>query len=762
MIHKTFLSLLCAAGLLAQQFSGLGQPGAVSYAGLQAGTALYVAGSGSAAAQTGSVTPSLLGFTTGQVLYFRPSATSTGGMTLNINSLGGKSILRADGSALQAGDLVANALYAIWYDGTSYRLLGVQAALGSYVVDPGGNGIVIRTGSGTSANRTLVGTSGKISVTNGDGVSGNPQINIGADIVDSTSTYSNPGWLLALDGGKITTGTVPAARLGSGTANNTTVLFGDQVWRAVSTDPNTNPTWSALASGTWCSTGGTSTAYTCLLTPTLTGRTAPGNTYANGMQITLKAHAASGASPTLNIDSAGARRIYAADGTSDPALTLNEVASFVFDSTLNAGAGGFRRISTAGSGGSALPCAVAVETVGDTVTLGACSLTVGLVTVTPVAVSTTATITSAPSGGTIWIGVTSSNTIVMAHNLAGLTCDAGCTALSGQTSWPSTVVARIASVAVASGGDPGTVTDARAAINAGGLIAGTNVTITDNLTTGTRTISSTGGGAMARDVVTATGTWTRPSASISRVYVQAWAGGGGGASGAVGENGGAGGGGGGYAEGWCEVSGDVSVTIGAGGVGGDTSGSNFAYTAGTAGGDTSFGTCLTALGGRGGTSRVGAAAGYRDGMGPGTWMDQSTTQVGVAGSTMINGATTTVDTVSGDFFFRGLDQKPGYLAMRQDQGGGGGGGTATAGYVGGQGLGGGGGGGAGGAGTSAAGAGGISMLGGTGGTGAGNSVACTAGSIPAGGGGGGQSPGGSPKVAGCNGARGEVRVFYVQ
>lgn len=50
------------------------------------------------------------------------------------------------------------------------------------------NGLVARTGSGTAAARTVTGTSGRISVTNGDGVSGDPTIDVGADVYRSGGT----------------------------------------------------------------------------------------------------------------------------------------------------------------------------------------------------------------------------------------------------------------------------------------------------------------------------------------------------------------------------------------------------------------------------------------------------------------------------------------------------------------------------------------------------------------------------------------------
>ena len=45
------------------------------------------------------------------------------------------------------------------------------------------NGMIARTGTGTAAVRTLTGTANKVTITNGDGVSGNPTFDVGSNVV---------------------------------------------------------------------------------------------------------------------------------------------------------------------------------------------------------------------------------------------------------------------------------------------------------------------------------------------------------------------------------------------------------------------------------------------------------------------------------------------------------------------------------------------------------------------------------------------------
>lgn len=73
---------------------------------------------------TASVSPSLTAYVVGQTFKFIAAATNTGAVTINISSLGAKSILKNGATALSAGELVSGSMYQIVYDGTQFQLIG--------------------------------------------------------------------------------------------------------------------------------------------------------------------------------------------------------------------------------------------------------------------------------------------------------------------------------------------------------------------------------------------------------------------------------------------------------------------------------------------------------------------------------------------------------------------------------------------------------------------------------------------------------------
>jgi hypothetical protein len=77
----------------------------------------------SGGAYTCAMTPALAAYTPGMVVYWRPDAAGAGVTTLNVNGLGVRQVRRADGvSNPLSGDIAAGRMYALWFDGTAFRL----------------------------------------------------------------------------------------------------------------------------------------------------------------------------------------------------------------------------------------------------------------------------------------------------------------------------------------------------------------------------------------------------------------------------------------------------------------------------------------------------------------------------------------------------------------------------------------------------------------------------------------------------------------
>lgn len=243
--------------------------------------------------------------------------------------------------------------------------------------------------------------------------------------------------------------------------------------------------------------------------------------------------------------------------------------------------------------------------------------------------------------------------------------------------------------------------------------------------------------------------WTAP-AGLTAVNVTAWSAGGGGGGSRSGDRSGPGGGGGGYFQGVCPViaGNTYTITVGVGGIG-----SNDGYTAAGSGGSSGLASCFSILGGQGGNGATGANFGG--------YLANSNNSFGW---TSINGGVVISTTAC---VFSGTAGN----ALRSDGGGCGAGVQVTSGLAGnpgGSAAWGGGGGGSGAYNHATGGSGGTSGYGGTGGSGGawtagGGLVACVNGSIPGGGGGSAAATSaGNGNKTGCNGARGELRMYYAK
>lgn len=78
-----------------------------------------------------SIAPSA--YAAGQVFRFVAAGANTGAVTLNVNSLGAKSVTKNGTTALAAGDIPTGKMVEVQYDGTQFQLVGQVVTLGTGV-----------------------------------------------------------------------------------------------------------------------------------------------------------------------------------------------------------------------------------------------------------------------------------------------------------------------------------------------------------------------------------------------------------------------------------------------------------------------------------------------------------------------------------------------------------------------------------------------------------------------------------------------------
>ena len=85
---------------------------------------------------TGLATPALSGYAAGAQYSFIAQNTNTAAVTIDIDTLGVKSITKFGTTPLAAGDIIAGAIMLIEYDGTRFQLLNVTNNNFKYIVEP--------------------------------------------------------------------------------------------------------------------------------------------------------------------------------------------------------------------------------------------------------------------------------------------------------------------------------------------------------------------------------------------------------------------------------------------------------------------------------------------------------------------------------------------------------------------------------------------------------------------------------------------------
>ena len=196
--------------------AGTAAADAVRFSQVQSGsTNTYITAAG-ADTITGTVTPTLTAYTTGQQFSFVAAGTNTTAVTLNIDGVGAKAVTRAGTTALAAGDILTGQVALVEYDGTQFQLLDPNAFTNLRVSGTlGVTGVTTLTGAATlSAALTYGGVTLANAVT-GTGkmmLDTNPTVTNYVESVVAIGTVTSSSTL------SLTSGTVQTATLTASTA----------------------------------------------------------------------------------------------------------------------------------------------------------------------------------------------------------------------------------------------------------------------------------------------------------------------------------------------------------------------------------------------------------------------------------------------------------------------------------------------------------------------------------------------------------------
>jgi hypothetical protein len=133
----------------------------------------------------GSLTPALTAYATGNLFSFVATGTNTGAATININSLGAKSITKSGTTALVAGDIVSGQVYLIEYDGTRFQLINPSITSGTVsTISFGSTGLTPST-----ATNGAVTVAGTLAIANG-GTGANTLAGANIAVVNVANTFT--------------------------------------------------------------------------------------------------------------------------------------------------------------------------------------------------------------------------------------------------------------------------------------------------------------------------------------------------------------------------------------------------------------------------------------------------------------------------------------------------------------------------------------------------------------------------------------------
>lgn len=130
---------------------------AVSAEVLQNGSLVYSSAGGSANAITVSLSPAPASYAAGMLVNFKATAAAnTGPVTINVNSLGVKSIKKNVSTDLAANEILVNQLVSLIYDGTNFQVISPLSGAGG-TSEPYQNNVpnVVQAGTTIEAMRQV-------------------------------------------------------------------------------------------------------------------------------------------------------------------------------------------------------------------------------------------------------------------------------------------------------------------------------------------------------------------------------------------------------------------------------------------------------------------------------------------------------------------------------------------------------------------------------------------------------------------------------
>jgi hypothetical protein len=111
----------------------------------------YAADAGASDSYAITLEPAPTAYTTGQVVTFKANTANTGAATLNVNSLGAKTIKKNVNEDTATGDIIANQLVTVVYDGTNFQMINPVAGLYSGPISFTPSWTNLTIGNGTQA-----------------------------------------------------------------------------------------------------------------------------------------------------------------------------------------------------------------------------------------------------------------------------------------------------------------------------------------------------------------------------------------------------------------------------------------------------------------------------------------------------------------------------------------------------------------------------------------------------------------------------------